>query len=77
MNEIAQELTLALEEIIYNLRWQVVVAIVIYTVIQIIFAIAIVNYAAAKNAEVFDYDKLAKKIAKEIKANRTGAAPEQ
>lgn len=63
-----QELSMLYEEFMTNLRWQIAVAIIIYTVIQILFAIAIVNYAAVKNSKVFNYDKLAKKIAKEIKA---------
>lgn len=54
-----------------NLRWNIVIVILIYTLVRILFFIAAANYQAIKNAEAFDYDKLAKKIAKELKNTQT------
>lgn len=77
MNEIAQgleQLANQIDIITDKLRWQLVIAIIIYMVIQILFTIAIVNYAAVKNSETFNYEKLAKAIAIEtIKAQAIAA----
>lgn len=35
-------------------------------IINVIIVLALLKYAAKKNAEMFDYDKLAKKIAEQI-----------
>lgn len=50
-----------------RLRWYIVIAVILYLVVQILIIIAIVNYAAVKNSETFDYDRLAKQIAKELR----------
>lgn len=80
MNDIAQgleQLANQIDTINDRLRWQLVIAIIIYMAIQVLFSIAIVNYAAAKNAETFNYEKLAKAIATETVKAQALAAKQQ